>query len=225
MAPSREPTTRRRIFKRLFVRRSPRFKFGQPLQSVILDSDGIPLVLSKLRNVLWRGNGHQLEGIFRVSPSANSLKASRAMAEAGEFDKITDMESVAQLIKLWFKELPESILAPRMSDVVDGGVFSHCSECGKVYSRLPDLNKRVLRWLLELTGDICRHEKENRMTAQSISIVFAPNIVYPPDSMPPLLALELNKRVVVFIELLFEYWNLNSKNAEFASGQQVMNTP
>ena len=42
------------------------------------------------------------------------------------------------------------------------------------------------------------------MTRKSLSIVFAPNLVDPPPGMPPMLALELNHRVVAFLERLLE---------------------
>ena len=34
--------------------------------------------------------------------------------------------------------------------------------------------------------------------------VFAPNLVDPPPSMPPMLALEVNRRVALFIERLLD---------------------
>ena len=61
-----------------------------------------------------------------------------------------------------------------------------------------------MRWLLELIVDLCRYESDNRMTAQGLCIVFAPNLVNPPDSMDLLLQVELNKRVKEFLELLFQ---------------------
>ena len=73
--------------------------------------------------------------------------------------------------------------------------------------QLPELNRKVIYWLLQLISDVCRHTDENRMTAQSMTIVLAPNLVRPPDSFDPLLGLELNKRVVQFAERLFDSWN------------------
>ena len=45
------------------------------------------------------------------------------------------------------------------------------------------------------------------MTPVAMTIVFAPNLVSPPDSMDPMLCLQLNKRVVQFAEKLFDFWN------------------
>ena len=43
------------------------------------------------------------------------------------------------------------------------------------------------------------------MTIKSLAVVFAPNLVDPPPAMPPMLALELNGRVVTFLEKLYQY--------------------
>ena len=67
--------------------------------------------------------------------------------------------------------------------------------------------KGLFLWLLELIYDVCRHEDQNSMTPQAMTIVFAPNLVSPPDSMDPMLCLQLNKRVVQFAEKLFDFWN------------------
>ena len=73
--------------------------------------------------------------------------------------------------------------------------------------------------MLHLIADICRYEDDNRMTAQSMTIVFAPNLVFAPESISPLDALELNKRIVHFTELLFAHWNL--KHARRATMSQT----
>ena len=62
-----------------------------------------------------------------------------------------------------------------------------------------------MRWLLQLFKDVAGHESENRMTIKSMSVVFAPNLVDPPLTMPPMLALELNGRIVTFLERLHEH--------------------
>ena len=79
------------------------------------------------------------------------------------------------------------------------------AQCNAVVNDLPELQRTTMRWLLQLFCDISRHEAENRMTIKSLSVVFAPNIVDPPPTMPPMLALELNGRVVTFLERLSEF--------------------
>ena len=65
----------------------------------------------------------------------------------------------------------------------------------------------VSHWFYRGCVDLCRYESDNRMTAQGLCIVFAPNLVNPPDSMDLMLQVELNKRVKEFLELLFQAHN------------------
>ena len=105
-APTRRPSTGHAGPFRLFGSRSkaPKSTFGQPLHACTLDADGVPEVLSKLRAMLFAQGGHLTEGIFRVSPSSSVLKAARQDAESNRLEKIRDAESIAQLIKLWFRK-------------------------------------------------------------------------------------------------------------------------
>lgn len=189
-----------------FGKKPGKHQFGQPLLSVVIDDNGVPEGLSLLSECLARGKGELVEGIFRVSPATSTLKACRALAEAGKHKEIGDMESVAHLIKLWFRELPDSIFAPELAPIVDGTISSG-EECVALCRRLPELNQKMIFWLLGLIAEVCRYEADNRMTAQGLIIVFAPNLVGPPPTMDPYLSLELNKRVVQFLELLFEAHN------------------
>lgn len=189
------------------------WSFGRPLTDVPL-VDGVPEVLVVLRRVLWERCGHLSEGIFRVSPAATELRAHRMCVESGRFDKLVDVDCIAQLIKLWFKELPESVFAPQLNSIVDG-VAQSGDQCAQVVRQMPELHQRVVCWLLELFTDICRHETANRMTATSLTIVFSPNLLDPPLNVDTMVALELNKRMVRFLERLFDFWNTHgSLNAE-----------
>ena len=176
-----------------FGKKPGKHQFGQPLLSVVIDDNGVPEGLSLLSECLARGKGELVEGIFRVSPATSTLKACRALAEAGKHKEIGDMESVAHLIKLWFRELPDSIFAPELAPIVDGTISSG-EECVALCRRLPELNQKMIFWLLGLIAEVCRYEADNRMTAQGLIIVFAPNLVGPPPTMDPYLSLELNKR-------------------------------
>ena len=212
--------------------------FGQTLSSYPLDAQGVPAALGEMRGRLFDMEGHTIEGIFRVSPSATDLQTNRQHAEAGQVAKIHDMASLAHIIKLWFREclhrvnikppnpqnclcgnqrlglpcapavlhigeLPESLFKPCLQSIVDGPPRD-AAACAALVQEMPEPNRSTALWLCTLLQDIARHEDSNRMTHKSLSIVFAPNVVDPPQSMPPMLALELNHRVVAFLERLLE---------------------
>ena len=64
-----------------------------------------------------------------------------------------------------FRELPESIFAPELVGIVDG-MMQTGEQCAELCYRLPEPNRTVVLWLLDLIVDLCRHESDNRMTAQ-----------------------------------------------------------
>ena len=185
----------------------PTHPFGAALDGVRVAEGGVPAVLAAMRGRLWEHQGYLIEGIFRVTAAASTFKKQRELAEGGKWDKLDDMESVAQLIKVWFREVPGSIFGLEQARRIADGELSDGAACYALVEGLPDLNRRTILWLLELIYDVCRHEDQNSMTPQAMTIVFAPNLVSPPDSMDPMLCLQLNKRVVQFAEKLFDFWN------------------
>lgn len=100
--------------------------------------------------------------------------------------------------------LPESIFAPCLEAIVDGPP-EEGERCAALIQELPEPQRSTMVWLLTLFRAVAEHEAENRMTSKSLSVVFAPNLVDPPPTMPPMLALELNGRVVTFLERLYEH--------------------
>ena len=76
------------------------------------------------------------------------------------------MESVAHLVKLWFRELPESVFQPILESIVDGMGCDAAQSVALCHS-LPEENQKIIDWLLQLILDVCRHEADNRMTAQA----------------------------------------------------------
>ena len=99
--------------------------------------------------------------------------------------------------------LPESIFAPCLEPIVDGPP-EDSTRCVTLVDQLPEPQRSTVGWLLRLFHDVASNEAENRMTTKSLIVVFAPNLVDPPPTMPPMLALELNGRVVTFLERLLE---------------------
>ena len=74
------------------------------MRALTLDGEGMPVLLSRMRQQLFGMNGHLVEGIFRVSPGAAELKQARRHLDAGQLAKVASAECLAQLIKLWFRE-------------------------------------------------------------------------------------------------------------------------
>lgn len=109
-ATSKQASPRRGFFG---IRKPAKSAFGKPLAACELDSGtGVPVVLVQLRDMLFSHNGQLVEGIFRVSPAQSLLKAAQQDAERNQFSKVAAAgpESIATLIKLWFRKWRRSPL-------------------------------------------------------------------------------------------------------------------
>ena len=96
------------------------------------------------------------------------------------------------------------LFMPNLEPIVDGPPEDG-ARCADIVNDLPEPHRATVQWLVRLCRDVAQHEGQNRMTIKSLSVVFAPNLVDPPPTMPPMLALELNGRVVNFLERLHEH--------------------
>merc|ERR1719229_637993 len=91
---------------------------------------------------------------------------------------------IANLIKIFFRELPEPLL-----DGI-GCVKIEMIEKTKNIFILSDIinngmnepNKSYFKWLLDLCVDIVKYENVNKMTCKNMAVVMAPNM-YDPSKM------------------------------------------
>ena len=88
--------------------------------------------------------------------------------------------------------LPESVLAPRLQQIVDE-LPEDGAKCAAIVQELPEPQCSTFRWLLHLFRDIAQNEDQNRMTIKSMSVVFAPTLVDPPQGMPPMVLAHLGQ--------------------------------
>ncbi|VDP31100.1 unnamed protein product [Schistosoma mattheei] len=109
----------------LSIPRHPMLTFGVSLGDVIeRDKTEIPIVISDIFNFLLNKGGLQSEGIFRVNGNSRTVEILRAIVDengsywhlgefssiAGDLDRSVDVFSVASLLKLYLRELPEGLI-------------------------------------------------------------------------------------------------------------------
>jgi hypothetical protein len=125
-----------------------------------------------------------VEGIFRRNGTASRLKELKKQVEEGMFNfsqfAIFDLTS---LIKLFFREMPESLLTFSLYtnfiqavklDTTKSKLDSILNLC----LQLPDLNLHVLIYLMSFLKKITQHESLNKMNSFNLAVCFAPNIIY-----------------------------------------------
>lgn len=176
--------------------------FGVEPQSLeTTDDDGhkIPVVLAKLKRALIHLNGINSEGIFRLAGEQSEIQRVKELLNTKKFDEYSstrDVNCVASLIKIWFRDLPVPILNALPQERIMN--WSDTSDCVDAYNTLPEPQKPLLDWLLDFLSQVSANSEVNKMTSQNLAIVVAPNL-YDISTPNPLEGLVLSQKCAQFL--------------------------
>jgi len=125
------------------------------------DEDGfeVPEVLVAMKNYLVEKGALRQEGIFRLAGDANEMKVIKDhMNQTKSFDGVdSDVNTVANLLKVWFRDLPVPILnALPPSTIAQSGDAKVVLEA---YEELQEPQKTLLGWLLNLLSEVASQKK------------------------------------------------------------------
>ncbi|XP_074557310.1 rho GTPase-activating protein 4-like [Curcuma longa] len=163
------------------------------------DSRGnsIPTILLQMQKRLYELGGLQTEGIFRITPDNSQEEYVRDMLNRGILPQETGVHCLAGLIKAWLRELPAGVLDSLSSEeVMQCKTEEACSQLAK---HLPATEAALLDWAINLMADVVQDEQQNKMNAQNVATVFAPNMTQMAD---PLNALMYAVQVMNFLRLM-----------------------
>ncbi|XP_050948692.1 rho GTPase-activating protein 24 isoform X4 [Labeo rohita] len=172
--------------------------FGQRLEETVLyerryGDHMAPLVVEQCVDFI-REHGLTEVGLFRQPGQATLVKELQEAFDAGEkpsFDNSTDVHTVASLLKLYLRELPEPLVP-----------FSRYEEflvCGKriptdrekglqdlksLLYELPVANFNLLKYICQFLNDVQSYSNVNKMSIQNLATVFGPNILRPKAEDP-----------------------------------------
>jgi len=156
----------------------------------------VPKVLVDMKDFVLEHNGLNIEGIFRLAGEKTEINRIKDLMNRKEFDYKTgtkDVSAVANLIKIWYRDLPTPIL--------NSSLMSDCTEreqCVDVYKALSEPYKTLLTWLLQLLANISANSEVNKMTAQNLAIVVAPNL-YDLQTPNPMEGLIMSQKSAQFL--------------------------
>ncbi|KTG31113.1 hypothetical protein cypCar_00040810 [Cyprinus carpio] len=150
-----------------------------------------------------REQGLDEEGLFRMPGQANLVKELQEAFDCGDkpqFDSNTDVHTVASLLKLYLRELPEPVVpfckyedfltcAQLLAkDEEEHETFGGCNdfmfpqgiqELEKLVTTLPAANYNLLKYICKFLDEVQSHSSENKMGVQNLATVFGPNILRP----------------------------------------------
>lgn len=189
-------------------------QFGIPpenLETIKVDPyrSRIPIVLIQMRDYLIQHNAYEVEGLFRIAPDASESSYAKQLVNENKLDSCADVHCIANLIKVWFRDLPRHVL--------DGLSFEQIGDCDqedkaeKLVLSMDEPFCSLVLWLLDLCVFVASYQHVNRMSAKNLAIVFGPNTFTPPAD--PMAALLLSQKVVRFLELA-----INSRMRHAANG-------
>eukprot|EP00697_Spironema_sp_BW2_P000955 gnl/Spiro4/11307_TR5966_c0_g1_i1.p1 gnl/Spiro4/11307_TR5966_c0_g1~~gnl/Spiro4/11307_TR5966_c0_g1_i1.p1 ORF type:complete len:627 (+),score=115.50 gnl/Spiro4/11307_TR5966_c0_g1_i1:141-1883(+) len=136
----------------------------------------VPQVLVTLKEHFIAGGGLLSEGVFRVQASTSEVAAAKSQLNRGIFTGCSDVHTVANLIKIWFRELPDKLLNPVYQSMDHTDDYTSCYNA---YQSLPDPNRDLLAWLLDLLAEVAAHEASNKMNVKNLAVILAPNLFHP----------------------------------------------
>ncbi|XP_060895673.1 rho GTPase-activating protein 22 isoform X2 [Labrus mixtus] len=136
-----------------------------------------------------REHGLEEEGLFRAPGQTNHVRELQDAIDRGEkpvFDSTTDVHTVASLLKLYIRELPEPIIPfskytqfLSCAQLLTKDKAMGISELGKQVKSLPQVNYNLLKYICRFLDEVQSHSNENKMSVQNLATVFGPNILRP----------------------------------------------
>ncbi|XP_051533214.1 rho GTPase-activating protein 24-like isoform X3 [Myxocyprinus asiaticus] len=171
--------------------------FGQRLEETVLyerryGEHMAPLVVEQCVDFI-REHGLTEVGLFRQPGQATLVKELQEAFDAGEkptFDS-TDVHTVASLLKLYLRELPEPL--------VPFSCYEEFLVCGKripsdreqglqelriLLHELPVANVNLLKYICQFLNDVQSYSNINKMSIENLATVFGPNILRPKAEDP-----------------------------------------
>ncbi|XP_062386559.1 unconventional myosin-IXb isoform X2 [Sardina pilchardus] len=169
----------------------------------------VPMVLEMLLQYVEM-NGLYMEGIYRKSGSACRGRELHQILETDPKSAILEnypIHTITGLIKRWLRELPEPLMTFNLYND-----FLHAAELPdkpdqihaiyRTIEELPPSHYNTLERIVFHLVRVAREEEHNRMSTNSLAIVFAPCILRSPDSSDPFLSMKDVGKTTTCMEIL-----------------------
>ncbi|XP_052394784.1 unconventional myosin-IXb isoform X2 [Carassius gibelio] len=183
--------------------------FGVRVGHLVNNKTPVPIVLEIMMEHVEM-NGLYTEGIYRKSGSANRMKELHQLLETGPENVCLEdhpIHAVTGLVKQWLRELPEPLMTfTHYNDFLRAIELPEKQEqlqaIYRVLEQLPAANFNTLERLVFHLVRVAKEEKSNRMTPNSLAIVFAPCILRCPDSADPLMSMKDVAKTTTCVEMI-----------------------
>ncbi|XP_045543392.1 unconventional myosin-IXb isoform X3 [Salmo salar] len=183
--------------------------FGVRVCHLTSDKNPVPVVLEIMLEHVEM-NGLYTEGIYRKSGSANRMKELHQLMETDPHAVCLEdypIHTVTGLVKQWLRELPDPLMTfIHYNDFLRAVEHPEKQEqlhaIYKVLEQLPSACFNTLERLVFHLVRVSKEESHNRMSPNSLAIVFAPCILRCPDSADPLMSMRDVAKTTTCVEML-----------------------
>ncbi|XP_006043721.1 rho GTPase-activating protein 4 isoform X1 [Bubalus bubalis] len=190
--------TQRKLQKSRAPRPSSQYNqklFGGDMEKFIQSSgQPVPLVVESCVRFI-NLNGLQHEGIFRVSGAQPQISEIRDAFERGEDPLVEgctahDLDSVAGVLKLYFRSLQPPIFPPDLfgellASAELEAVAERVEHVAGLLARLPRPVLVVLRYLFTFLNHLAQYSDENMMDPYNLAVCFGPTLLPIPAGQDP----------------------------------------
>ncbi|XP_072227814.1 rho GTPase-activating protein 24 isoform X2 [Leuresthes tenuis] len=167
--------------------------FGQKLEETVryerrFGNKLAPMLVEQCVDFI-RQWGLREEGLFRLPGQANLVKELQDAFDCGEkpsFDSNTDVHTVASLLKLYLRELPEPVIPFQKYEefLASAKLLGKDDEMGmkelrRLVESLPPVNYNLLKYICRFLDEVQSYSGVNKMSVQNLATVFGPNILRP----------------------------------------------
>ncbi|XP_071508530.1 uncharacterized protein [Diadema antillarum] len=161
--------------------------FGAPFEdavtrSKLYDNIELPRVVRECIDCVEE-YGMSTAGIYRLSGVKSKVEALKALYDADEKVNLQEVDptTITSLLKLYLRELPETVLTNTLTPA-----FEHVSGLPKseartetfkkILAQLPTCNFTLISWLMVHLAHVLEKKEETKMTIQNLSIVMCPTL-------------------------------------------------
>ncbi|XP_037538344.1 rho GTPase-activating protein 12 isoform X4 [Nematolebias whitei] len=194
--------------------------FGSSLSSLCQQENTTVPIFVKLCIDHVESNGLNVDGLYRVSGNLAIIQKLRFAVNHDEKvnladGKWEDIHVTTGALKMFFRELPEPLFTYAMfNDFVSAikilDYRQRVLSIKELVKQLPKPNHDTMQALFKHLRKVVEHGEENRMTTQSVAIVFGPTLLRPEtESFNMAFNMVYQNQIVELI--LLEYENIFSR--------------
>ncbi|KAK3824434.1 MAG: hypothetical protein JOS17DRAFT_266421 [Linnemannia elongata] len=167
---------------------NPKPIFGCDLaEQLIRDEADLPEIVIKCTEAIERF-GMDIKGIYRVSGITSATNRLRSAfdrdcsaVDLSSEENCGDINSVASVLKTWFRELPDPLLTRqlypefiRAANIEDPSL--QLMNLHQVTNQLPDPNYATLKFLMCHLNKVQANQEVNKMGASNLGLIFGPTL-------------------------------------------------